>query len=100
MPPPSPLRVAVPEFLVEVVLVKGAGVIPSAMAIEFEEAAKGRDAKLVANWLSAELFARLNKLGVDITQSPISPNQLGELVELISVNCAFTNKEIKNIAKK
>ena len=31
MPPPSPLRVAVPEFLVEVVLVDGAGVIPLAL---------------------------------------------------------------------
>jgi aspartyl-tRNA(Asn)/glutamyl-tRNA(Gln) amidotransferase subunit B len=31
-----------------------------------------------------ELFGRLNKEGKDITSSPISPDQLGSLVELIA----------------
>lgn len=49
----------------------------------FEAAAKGRDAKLVANWITGELFGALNKLGKDIAQSPISAGQIGELAGLI-----------------
>ncbi len=45
--------------------------------------AGGRNAKLASNWMTVELFARLNKLGVEITESPISAAQLGELVGLI-----------------
>jgi aspartyl-tRNA(Asn)/glutamyl-tRNA(Gln) amidotransferase subunit B len=50
----------------------------------FEAVAKGRDAKLAANWVINELFGRLNKEGKDITSSPVSPDQLGSLVELIT----------------
>jgi aspartyl-tRNA(Asn)/glutamyl-tRNA(Gln) amidotransferase subunit B len=49
----------------------------------FEAAAKGRDAKLVANWITGELFGALNKMGKDIGQSPVSAAHLGELVGLI-----------------
>lgn len=49
----------------------------------FETAAKGRDAKLTSNWVNNELFGRLNKEGLDITESPVSADQLGELVGLI-----------------
>jgi aspartyl-tRNA(Asn)/glutamyl-tRNA(Gln) amidotransferase subunit B len=49
----------------------------------FETAAKGRDAKLTSNWVNNELFGRLNKEGLDITESPVSAEQLGELVSLI-----------------
>ncbi|MCF8878830.1 Asp-tRNA(Asn)/Glu-tRNA(Gln) amidotransferase subunit GatB [Hyphobacterium sp. SN044] len=49
----------------------------------FETAAKGRDAKLTSNWVNNELFGRLNKEGLDITESPVSAEQLGELVALI-----------------
>ncbi len=53
----------------------------------FEAAAKGRDAKLVANWLMNELLAVLNKDGgKTITESPVSADQLGQLVGLISDN--------------
>jgi len=50
----------------------------------FEAVAKGRDAKLAANWVINELFGRLNKEGKDMTSSPVSPDQLGSLVELIA----------------
>src|SRR6202142_2608063 len=50
----------------------------------FEAVAKGRDAKLAANWVINELFGRLNKEGQDITSSPVSPDQLGSLLELIT----------------
>nr|MEC9422505.1 Asp-tRNA(Asn)/Glu-tRNA(Gln) amidotransferase subunit GatB [Pseudomonadota bacterium] len=37
----------------------------------FEEVAKGRDAKLAANWVINELFGRLNKEGKDLSTSPV-----------------------------
>ena len=52
-------------------------------AAYFEEAAKGRDAKTVANWLTTNLFGALNKMDKDIAESPVSAVHLGELVGLI-----------------
>jgi aspartyl-tRNA(Asn)/glutamyl-tRNA(Gln) amidotransferase subunit B len=49
----------------------------------YEKAAAGRDAKLVANWLTVELFGALNKMGKTLADSPVSAEQLGTLVELI-----------------
>ncbi|MGX1497874.1 Asp-tRNA(Asn)/Glu-tRNA(Gln) amidotransferase subunit GatB [Roseibium aggregatum] len=49
----------------------------------FEEVAKGRDAKLAANWVINELFGRLNKEGKDLSNSPVSAAQLGGIVDLI-----------------
>jgi aspartyl-tRNA(Asn)/glutamyl-tRNA(Gln) amidotransferase subunit B len=42
-----------------------------------------RDPKLVANWLLTELFGALNRAGRDLARSPISPERLGRLVDLI-----------------
>lgn len=50
----------------------------------FEVAAKNSDAKRVANWIMGDLFAVLKKEGLDITKSPIKPEQIGELVNLIT----------------
>jgi aspartyl-tRNA(Asn)/glutamyl-tRNA(Gln) amidotransferase subunit B len=65
-----------------------AGVLVSeqASADFFETVAKGRDAKLAANWVMGELFGALNRLGVDIERSPVSASALGELVDLIVDN--------------
>jgi len=53
----------------------------------FEEVLKTcSDAKLASNWLSAELFGRLNKANFEITVSPVSAKNLGELVLLIKDN--------------
>jgi len=52
----------------------------------FEEVAKGRDAKLVANWVISELFGRLNKAGKGIADSPVSAESLGGLIDLIADN--------------
>ncbi len=52
----------------------------------YETVAKGRDAKLAANWLISELFGALNKAGVDILNSPVSAVALGGLVDLIADN--------------
>ncbi|WMS41473.1 Asp-tRNA(Asn)/Glu-tRNA(Gln) amidotransferase subunit GatB [Acuticoccus sp. MNP-M23] len=50
----------------------------------FEDVAKGRDAKLAANWVINELFGRLNKEGLDIDASPVSAAQLGGIIDLIT----------------
>jgi aspartyl-tRNA(Asn)/glutamyl-tRNA(Gln) amidotransferase subunit B len=50
----------------------------------YEDVARGRDGKLAANWMINEFFARLNKEGMEIAQSPISADQLGGIVDLIA----------------
>ncbi len=50
----------------------------------YEIVAKGRDGKLAANWVINELFGRLNKEDIDLTASPVSAEQLGGLIELIT----------------
>ncbi|MEK9644575.1 MAG: Asp-tRNA(Asn)/Glu-tRNA(Gln) amidotransferase subunit GatB [Alphaproteobacteria bacterium] len=49
----------------------------------FEEVAKGRDAKVAANWVMGELFGALNRTGTAIGASPVSAAHLGKLVDLI-----------------
>ncbi|SLN39470.1 Aspartyl/glutamyl-tRNA(Asn/Gln) amidotransferase subunit B [Roseovarius litorisediminis] len=67
-----------------------------ANAAYFEEAAQGRDGKLTANWVINELFGRLKKEDHDITQSPVSPGQLGGIVDLISSD-AISGKIAKDL---
>ena len=50
----------------------------------YERVAKGRDAKLAANWVTGDFFAALNRLGAAIETSPIGAEALGELIDLIS----------------
>lgn len=64
----------------------GVLVMERASADFFEQTAKGRDAKLAANWVINELFGRLNKEGFDVAQSPVSAAALGAIVDLISSN--------------
>ncbi len=49
----------------------------------FETVAKGRSAKLAAQWVTVELVGALNEVGASIDTSPISPAALGELLDLI-----------------
>jgi aspartyl-tRNA(Asn)/glutamyl-tRNA(Gln) amidotransferase subunit B len=58
-------------------------VAEKASADYFEEVARGRDAKLAANWVTGDLFAVLNKRGVAIDSSPVSAAALGVLIHLI-----------------
>ncbi|WP_306143160.1 Asp-tRNA(Asn)/Glu-tRNA(Gln) amidotransferase subunit GatB [Roseibium sp. MMSF_3412] len=58
-------------------------VVEKASADFFENVAKGRDAKLSANWVINELFGRLNKEGKDLSESPVSADQLGSIIDLI-----------------
>ncbi|WP_171120713.1 MULTISPECIES: Asp-tRNA(Asn)/Glu-tRNA(Gln) amidotransferase subunit GatB [unclassified Ruegeria] len=62
----------------------------------FEEVAKGRNGKLAANWVINELFGRLKKEDHDITDSPVSPAQLGGIIDLISSD-AISGKIAKDL---
>ncbi len=53
-------------------------------AVYFEEVARGREGKLAANWVINELFGRLKKDDKGIADSPVSPAQLGGILDLIS----------------
>ncbi|MFT6526597.1 MAG: aspartyl-tRNA(Asn)/glutamyl-tRNA(Gln) amidotransferase subunit B [Celeribacter sp.] len=55
----------------------------TANAAYFERVAAGTDGKLAANWVINELFGRLKKDDKDITDSPVSAEQLGGVVKLI-----------------
>lgn len=57
--------------------------LEKASADFYEKVAKGRDAKIAANWVINELFGRLNKEGMSIDESPVSADQLGGIVDLI-----------------
>jgi aspartyl-tRNA(Asn)/glutamyl-tRNA(Gln) amidotransferase subunit B len=50
----------------------------------FEAVAKGRDAKAAANWVINDLTGRLNREGGEIAASPVSAEQLGSILDLIS----------------
>ena len=53
-------------------------------ALYYEQASKGRDRKLVANWMTVELFGALNKSGQTLADCKVTPERLGGLVDLIS----------------
>ena len=56
-----------------------------ASAAYFEDVAAGRDGKTAANWVINELFGRLKRDNdKDITDSPVSPAQLGGIIDLIA----------------
>ncbi len=52
----------------------------------YERLAHGRDPKLAANWVITNLFAVLNKQGRGIANSPISADDLGALLDLMTTN--------------
>ncbi|MGN6771006.1 MAG: Asp-tRNA(Asn)/Glu-tRNA(Gln) amidotransferase subunit GatB [Rhizobiaceae bacterium] len=54
-----------------------------AIADYFERAAEGHDGKAVANWVINDLLGALNKAGKTIEETPVSPDQLGGILDLI-----------------
>jgi len=58
-------------------------IIEADRADYFEAAAKGRDAKLVSNWVTNELLSKLSAGGHEIASSPLPPQDIAQLVELI-----------------
>ena len=62
----------------------------------FEKAATGHDAKKVANWLMGDFFAMLNEKKIELKDSPVSAENLGRLVELVSSN-VINGKTAKDV---
>ncbi len=54
-----------------------------AIADYYEQVARGRDGKLAANWVINDLLGALNKAGLELEESPVSPDQLGGILDLI-----------------
>ena len=55
-------------------------------SLYFEEVIKDADPKMAANWISAELFGRLNKAGIGLNECIITPKKFSGLLKLISEN--------------
>ena len=62
----------------------------------FEKAAAGHDAKKVANWFIGDFFAMLNEKKIELKDSPVSPENLGALVELVTQN-VINGKTAKDV---
>ncbi|WP_322988068.1 Asp-tRNA(Asn)/Glu-tRNA(Gln) amidotransferase subunit GatB [Hoeflea sp.] len=54
-----------------------------AIADYYELLASGRDGKTAANWVINDLLGALNKAGKGIEETPVSPEQLGGILDLI-----------------
>jgi aspartyl-tRNA(Asn)/glutamyl-tRNA(Gln) amidotransferase subunit B len=74
----------------------GVLIIDADRADYFEAAAKGRDAKLVANWVTNELLAKLSAAGTSFTDSPLPHTDIAQLVELIE-NGTISSKIAKEV---
>jgi aspartyl-tRNA(Asn)/glutamyl-tRNA(Gln) amidotransferase subunit B len=63
-----------------------AGVLVAEQAVAdfFETVARGRDARLAANWIIGDFFAALNRTGRSIATSPVSAAGLGGLLDLMA----------------
>ena len=74
----------------------GVLIIDADRADYFEAAAKGRDAKLVANWVTNELLAKLSAAGTEFANSPLPHSDIAQLVELIE-NGTISSKIAKEV---
>ena len=57
----------------------------------FEAVAKGRDAKTAANWVINQLSRELKRSDKSIENSPVSPQDLGKLIDLVSNETVSTS---------
>lgn len=68
-------------------------------AIFFESVADNSDPKMAANWVTAELFGALNKAKLEITESPVSGENLAKLINLIK-DGTISGKIAKQVFEK
>ena len=52
----------------------------------YEKVAEGRDGKLAANWVINNLLGKLKEEDFTILTSPVSPDQIGGIIDLIKAN--------------
>ncbi len=72
------------------------------LADYFEQAAKkykGDEPKKVSNWIMVELFKNLNELNLPIERSPVSSNEIAELLNLVSQG-DISGKMAKDVFQK
>ena len=62
----------------------------------FEDVSKNSDVKLATNWITGELFALLNNKSIEITESPITSENLAKLINLIK-DGTISGKIAKNV---
>jgi len=62
----------------------------------YEAVVKGRTPKLVATWVTGELFSVLNKKNISIQDSPVSTDMMGELLDNIKTG-KISNRLAKDI---
>jgi aspartyl-tRNA(Asn)/glutamyl-tRNA(Gln) amidotransferase subunit B len=74
----------------------GVLVAERAAADYFEAVARGRDGKQAANWVINELFGLLAKAGKGITESPITAESLGRLLDLLKTD-AISGRIAKDV---
>ena len=75
-----------------------AGVLTASTFISsyFEAVVAKHDPKLATNWITSELFGRLNKMALTIENSPVSAEMLIELLDLIK-NETISGKIAKDV---
>lgn len=63
-----------------------AGVLTASTEISsyFEKIVSKHDPKVASNWITSELFGRLNKMALSIENSPVSAEMMTELLDLIA----------------
>ena len=66
------------------------------VAAYFEEVVQKHDAKLAVSWIIGDLFARLNKLGITISESSVKAKDLVQLLDLI-VDKTISGKIAKQV---
>ncbi|MCW5731957.1 MAG: Asp-tRNA(Asn)/Glu-tRNA(Gln) amidotransferase subunit GatB [Alphaproteobacteria bacterium] len=62
----------------------------------YEAVARGRDAKLAANWVTGDFFGALNRSGKGIAEFPVTAAKLGGLLDLIA-DGTVSNRLAKDI---
>ena len=65
-------------------------------AFFFEKLVKGRDSKVVTNWITGEIFSYLKKINKDIKNAGIAPEKIGSLIDLI-VDEKISNRQAKEV---
>ena len=65
-------------------------------AFFFEKLVKGRDSKVVTNWITGEIFSYLKKINKDFKNSGIAPEKIGSLIDLI-VDEKISNRQAKEV---
>jgi aspartyl-tRNA(Asn)/glutamyl-tRNA(Gln) amidotransferase subunit B len=61
--------------------------------------AKGADPKLAANWLLSDVLGYLNSEGLELKDTPLSPNNLAEMLTLIQTG-TISSKIAKDVLKE